>query len=1108
MKNHSCFFIFTAFMMLACCRVASCAIDSDGAPLNNQDALPVRESPMTADVPLPDAALTWTGGVGQCFVLNQGSAIRREKLDDWNLERSLDLMQSMGVTEIYWSHRNFTQVLHAKEHPRKVLLPEEFDHILAETARRGMTVGLFLNWNEAEIDLNSRAYRQTMHNLVDALAAKKRQYPNLTSLWWDEIWCAMDKNSYSNHLDAFRDFCRAEFDENYPGEQMPPTANPKDKWWRRYIVFKYCIYEDFSRDLAEYSRANGLTCIPFLVNPFAYRRSQGWGHDRYRLSKIGDFTFAATYYKNPMPVENSVMHLQSDFSGFAFTQALRGLPVEHWTFAMMINNPELVARCKEIYALAREWRGALPAEEVAVLTFPPALLGKFLKAEIVHRDTEELLQQTLTTYFATRMLDVRETRLFRQYKALLLPKYAGYSIPQFALDGLLEFVRQGGALFVIDSEIAVGRRDLTDPTPCNEILIGFQPGVERSLVGVANLADLSNLQLPLAEGTQAATLPNSCDNGRPIVFTGDIPVGFEHSLGAGRVISLYFDLARQIQHDPARWGYALARLITERHQPAVTTEGNISVQGVICKDNRILISLYSAAGPSMALSTEPTQVPEVAPTLEAAQGIIRVRPADLGVKLGKFQVFSLAEYQTYPSPDGGNWTAEQLEQGIKVSISPERDFENIVIEPPKTEHPSTFVADLELEKQELAAALQKARNNPPIGYRPFADRIVVDDDLPPPNIIWHEPSATRRLAFTFKSDTAASNEIITLPENKLQELADADLSRSSFLLYRMLPNGHEIIPCQALPAGVIPPPVLIEGVNSISSNELVFVTDVTAGINEFLVYSGSDVKLQSPGVLEMAAQKDGHLVVTTEYSRVEFYDNGRIAIFAAGMPEYSLDITDFGVRFLKNWTTKAPFELLANGPVAAMLKREIIAPFRNQPEVRLTAMARLYRHSPCMELEFSSNLTGKFNHLRWPMGNIYRPAKRREQPKVFTADGWQRLGFANVPLHDDYQTIVAFGDPPGPHSFGLLLAASTFATPPRWLIETPGLFWLQPTRSHAGFARIDNPLVRYILIQGLTDPAKLNKLTSHLRQKLHIQFSTIQTRGQQTEVNPKKGVIP
>ena len=98
--------------------------------------------------------------------------------------------------------------------------------------------------------------------------------------------------------------------------------------------------------------------------------------------------------------------------------------------------------------------------------------------------------------------------------------------------------------------------------------------MERSLAGVASLADLSNLQLPLAEGTQAATLPNSCDNGRPIVFTGDIPVGFERSLGAGRVISLYFDLARQIQHDPARWGYALAALLpnaTSRPSPLKAT---------------------------------------------------------------------------------------------------------------------------------------------------------------------------------------------------------------------------------------------------------------------------------------------------------------------------------------------------------------------------------------------------------------------------------------------------------------------------------------------------------------------------------------------------------
>ncbi len=1097
MKHHTYILIFAAVMAAACCRSASGAGDAAARP-DDQDCLPVRESAMTADTPLPDAAATWAGGAGQCFVLHHSTPIRREKLDDWSLERSLDLMQSMGVTEIYWSHRAFREVLKGGCHPCPAVLPDEFDRVLAEAARRGMTVGLFLNWNDAGIDLASRAYRQSMRNLVDALAAKKRQYPNLTSLWWDEIWCAMSRNSYSNRLDAFRDFCRAEFHEDYPGDAMPPAANPDDKWWRRYIVFKYCIYEDFSRDLVAYSRANGLTSIPFLVNPFAYRRSQGWGHDRYRLSKIGDFTLAPTYYKNPMPVENSIMHLQADFGGFPFTQVLRGLPVEHWTFASMVNNPELIAKCKEIYALAGEWRGARPAEEVAVLTFPPALLGKFLKAEEVHRDHEELLQLTLSAYFAARMLDVRETRLYQQYKILLLPKYAGYSIPQFALDGLLEFVRRGGSLFVIDAEIAVGRRDLTDPAPRTAELAGFQPGAERPLAGPARLAGLMDMQLPLAEDTQAAALPVGGDKGRPIVFAGEIPVGFDRPLGAGRVISLYFDVARQVKHDPARWGYALARLISARHQPAVTAEGNISVQGVIRKGNRLLISLYTAAGPSTALSTEPTQVPEVAPTREGAQGIIRVRPGALGLNLDGFQVFSLADYQAHPAPDGGPWSAAQLEAGIPVAIAPERDFENIVIEPPGTSHPSTFIADLEREKQELAEALQKARDNPPLGYRPFADRIAIQaGGLPPADAPWHEPAATRRLAFAFQADTAAPGEIIAIPAKYIQELAGANFRQASFYLYRMLPDRHETIPCQVLSAGVTPSPATPDTGSGTAEDELVFITDAAAGVNEFLLYCSSSNSAQPANQSGLAERTEGRLVVTNGYSRVEFADNGRITIFAAGANEYSLDITDFGVRFLKSWKTKSPFQLLADGPVAAMVSREVTTPFRNQPAVRLTFMARLYRNSPCLELEFSSNVSGKCNHLRWPMGYIYQAADwqpLRAQTRVFTADGWQRPGFANVPLYDDCQTIVTFGQPPGPRSFGLLLAASTFATPPRWLIETPGLFWLQPTRNHAGFARIDAPLVRYLLVQGLTDPGELDRLAGRLRQKVKLKFSPIQSR--------------
>ncbi len=55
MKHHTYILIFAAVMAAACCRSASGAGDAAARP-DDQDCLPVRESAMTADTPLPDAA--------------------------------------------------------------------------------------------------------------------------------------------------------------------------------------------------------------------------------------------------------------------------------------------------------------------------------------------------------------------------------------------------------------------------------------------------------------------------------------------------------------------------------------------------------------------------------------------------------------------------------------------------------------------------------------------------------------------------------------------------------------------------------------------------------------------------------------------------------------------------------------------------------------------------------------------------------------------------------------------------------------------------------------------------------------------------------------------
>jgi len=1071
-----------------------------GAGKDGADALKIFEKPLARDVALPDACETWKRKAVQCFFIPKGPSYRDDSVPGLSLPASLDRLKDMGVSDVVWQDRAFRSIIRDGPHPKPVALPAEIDRVLTEAAQRDMHVWVFLNWNTTGVDFASRSYRETIHNLIDALAAKKAAFPNFVGTWWDEIWCGMARNPFAEHIETFQRFTKREFGEAYPGVDMPPKADPADKWWRRYLVFKYCIYEQFAEDLAGYSREQGLLTMPFLVNTHRYRRGWRWGHDRYRQSKIGDYPLAATYYKNPMPVESSMMHLQADFGGFAFTQVVRGRPVEHWTYTSMLGNPELQAKCREVYALAEEWLGAKPMEEVAVLIHPVALMGLFLNAEVVFRDNEELIQQTLACHFATRMLDIRDTRFFPKYRVLVVPKYAAWSVPQFALDALMDFARNGGAVLVLDGQLTAGRRDLTDPKPGTEQVAGVRLGEEQPLQGAVRLADLAGLTLDLAEGSRAAAVSAVSDAARPIAFCGERPVGFERAVGEGKVVSLYVDAARQLAADRARWGYALSRLVVAQHRPALTVEGGISLQGVIRKGERLLASFYTGAGPTIPISTEPTQVPEAFVQTQDAAGIVRVDLPASGIERAQSQVFRLSTCRPEPGPAGPTWDAASLRAGLPVAISEKLGFEILVIEPPGTPRHSTLAAELARAEVDRQRLLETARAKPPIAYEPLTARVRLSAEAGKSGAPWQCQARTHRLRLLVPSPgrTHAGEPIVIPGRALLPRLGGANVNRGSFALRRPDPVDAAALPVQATclkPRGA--PGAARDGDAFTEDDELVFVADLAQGANEFLLYYGPDA---APGpaesAIKIAPDKD-RLTVHAGVNRLEFGPRGAFAFHGAEDEAYLLSANMVSpTRFDKIWQSPTPFEVVAAGPAEAVVRRTVRGRLLG-PEDSTTGLFRIFANSPCVYVKLSSTARGKGTYLRFPGGRLF-PGKdhklMRRQCRVLTAEGWVPPGFASRRFRDDFKTVVTFDAPDAARSFGLLVASCTFPFTPRWLIEGSGVMWLQPARLHCCREVMDQPTLEYLFLNGVKTIAEIDVAAERFRASLPIRVGPVEQR--------------
>jgi len=523
-------------------------------------------------------------------------------------------------------------------------------------------------------DILNPDYRVFLKRMIDILAGKYNKYGNMKGfnidMPWDNRFDMMEK-----HLDIFSEFCRDKFHET---PDIPAIAaklkqdgykwhEPDDKWWRRFILFKRWANEDFVKDISSYCKSKGLKFI-LQVDTFTTRPYwRGWwagiatvqhgqyadwvwaypGSARCEPCYIMSRSMSGTFYGYTSTARNIAYSFRGQMAGIhVFYATTMGLPMLAGG-----TTPRLLEEVKRHIVTTREWAGAQSLTRVGLLyNHDSALLRGILYPRAEPNDY--LLMDRIGRYLDVDRLFVEMTDAYKQYNVLLVTENSASRLSEPVMEKLKKFVATGGTIITLGYEWSVANEDQTEIKGLTQMLAG----------------------LP-ASTTRAAE-------------TFDI---YEQSSGQGRIITVKSpDIFMALSNANPKIEKQFADLIKSRADAPVTLENSsdnpanaqMMVVTTLKKNNWVGVSLlpdFMASGSSRVQ--------------QAVSANVRVDVDKLGIKAKRFRILLLKRNmellkkvvnrgdRNWSKPlyrgrgDEGFWSADDLRQGVKVTIAPDNEFD-------------------------------------------------------------------------------------------------------------------------------------------------------------------------------------------------------------------------------------------------------------------------------------------------------------------------------------------------------------------------------------------------------------------------------------------------
>ena len=337
------------------------------------------------------------------------------------------------------------------------------------------------------VDYLSPKYRAFLHGMIDEYAGRYNRYGSMRGFNVDMPW-GHTHDFFGDDIPAFGAYCKEHFKEELPAgieEKIDlgvQWCEPKSRWWRRFVLFKQWVGDDFLSDLAAHSKKRGLEY--FLQLGSSPGGSNGWAqaHDAFRLSRLSKWVWAYADSRNePVLV---LPHSAAGISSYGHwarfnTMSFRGhgiglqyfYRVLYWPFGSG-NTARIAHEFGKHIRNIFEWAGAKSLTRVAVLRNQTGIMLRLGKNAREEDGLEQQLIEVMSRSYDVDPLYVEHTAAYPRYTTLVAPRNALNGVSQETMQGLRSYVESGGIVVCLNAKWATSRPDLTDMRDVTEELTG------------------------------------------------------------------------------------------------------------------------------------------------------------------------------------------------------------------------------------------------------------------------------------------------------------------------------------------------------------------------------------------------------------------------------------------------------------------------------------------------------------------------------------------------------------------------------------------------------------------------------------------------------------
>ena len=427
-------------------------------------------------------------------------------------------LHAIGVTEILFSSNYRMGWYYQSKHPKRPSVRQMgkrdwLEELIKECEPYDIKVWAIIS-TASEEDKRGLNHPETMHlyaDAVDEMGRKFSKYKNFVGVMPHEINAVEGPDRHEDDLDDFSTFCFKNFGERYAEKSMPETADPKNKWWRRFVLYKIYTLNQFVLALKKAGEKHGLKTMfcyyePEIVGTESWR----YGYDPITLEKSCDRMWhlaVGEYIKPYLCYENDLFDFGPTYCGANrsrnYSYTFHGRPVSFFESMTPLyvkemreyyrKNTEWTKRCGDFYASYRgwpakslslfageknlrnwlnlmgQWQGGKNAADIAFAINPV----QFVMAYPVRYNPEYKKKVTELAEELTRHFDLGgvlfESRYaldpewLGKFRTIIIPEDMANGLSDKMISSLRKYVKNDGKIISVATPIIQARRDLTAP---------------------------------------------------------------------------------------------------------------------------------------------------------------------------------------------------------------------------------------------------------------------------------------------------------------------------------------------------------------------------------------------------------------------------------------------------------------------------------------------------------------------------------------------------------------------------------------------------------------------------------------------------------------------